>query len=463
MEDGELLAAFARDKSQEAFQELVRRHVDMVYSVCRRQLRDAHWAEDVTQAVFILLARKADSLSGQVVLGGWLYKTAVFACSNARALARTRTYHENRVTPMKAHEEQEDLERAEMEGLLDQGLMELTKSQREVLVLRFFEKIPLAEVARMRQESLYMTQKTLDSGLAKLRRFLAQRGVAAATVAILAAILAEQSAHAVPAGLAASVGSAALTTSALPSYAGNLATQILKQAARAKLMTSLAAVGAVLAFALSLFAMSMPGMSDGKPAAMASNAGKSEGLRSDEIAALRQTLSQAETALRTMDRPALDQVVAFTDPQQAHDWELIWGVFAANQRLKLAAARFGPAKPGQPALTGIKTFGQRLDENLPWVDTAALAWTVQPYSATLKFAYTDKRSESGTIYFIKPDGQWKIDVGRSLEVALDGLGGEGDKTRIAVLQLDVARRAGVVQRLYQMQDALTAVAENIER
>ena len=245
MEDGELLAAFARDKSQDAFQELVRRHISMVYSVCRRQLRDAHWAEDVSQAVFILLARKAETLPGDVILGGWLYKTAVFACSNARGLARTRTYHENRVTPMKVHDEQEDLERAEVEGLLDEGLMELSKSQRARCWCCGSSRRSRAGremLARMRNESLYLTQKTLDSGLAKLRRFCPNAGVAAASLALLGMVL-EESARAVPAGLAASVGNAAQSTSVIPSYAAKLATQILKQAGRAKLMASLAGVG----------------------------------------------------------------------------------------------------------------------------------------------------------------------------------------------------------------------------
>ena len=88
-DDASLLAAFVRDRSEEAFKELVSRHVGMVYSVCYRQLRDAHWAEDVTQAVFILLARKAASLQSGVVLGGWLYRSAVFACSNAVATWKT--------------------------------------------------------------------------------------------------------------------------------------------------------------------------------------------------------------------------------------------------------------------------------------------------------------------------------------------------------------------------------------
>ncbi len=487
MDDADLLASFARDKSQDAFQELARRHVGMVYSVCRRQLGDAHWAEDVTQAVFILLARKAESLPPTVILGGWLYKTAVFACSNARGLKRTRTYHENRVTPMKVQTEQEDLERAEMEGLLDQGLMELSKSQREVLVLRFFEKKPLAEVARMRHESLYLTQKTLDSALAKLRRFLSRRGVAAASAAIHATLLIEQSAHAVPAGLAATVGNAALSSSVgITSYAAQLASQILKQAGRAKLLAAVTAIAALLMLVLTGFAVGMSNRASANDPAHAAPAvaaapgassrdtlnphdteisassrlllpGAPQDIAAD-TAALWKTLARAEIALRTMDTPALNQVVAFTNPQQADNWALMSRVFAADQRLKQAAGtKFGPE--GQ-TLTSIQTFAQRLDQILPLIDKTSLAWTVRSYDASLHFAFKDAQTQGGTLLFIKTDGTWKIDAGRSIDVALEGLG--SNALRIAVEQLNPQERAGVVDHMNQMEQVLSTVAQRVE-
>ena len=76
MSDLELLSQYVRTGSQEAFAQIVRLYVDMVYSAARRQLRDAHLAEDVTQKVFVLLARKAPSLKREVLLGGWLYNAA---------------------------------------------------------------------------------------------------------------------------------------------------------------------------------------------------------------------------------------------------------------------------------------------------------------------------------------------------------------------------------------------------
>ena len=207
MDDATLLADFARDKSEEAFKELVRRHVGMVYSVCYRQLRDAHWAEDVTQAVFILLVRKAASLPSGVVLGGWLYRSAVYACSNARDLKRTRSYHEKLVTPMRITTEPDLVERAELEGLLDEGLMELSKAQREVLVLRFFENKPLTEVCVSGAVSV-CARKSAGFGMRAAAVHGTKRG--GGDTAILAGVLIEQSAKAAPAGLAASAATAAL-------------------------------------------------------------------------------------------------------------------------------------------------------------------------------------------------------------------------------------------------------------
>src|ERR1035437_7203457 len=82
--DGQLLQAYAKSRWEAAFAELVRLHLDWVYSVALRHVGDAHLAEDVAQAVFVLLARKARDLGPGILLGGWLFRTTRHVAGHAR-------------------------------------------------------------------------------------------------------------------------------------------------------------------------------------------------------------------------------------------------------------------------------------------------------------------------------------------------------------------------------------------
>jgi RNA polymerase sigma factor (sigma-70 family) len=74
--DAQLLSAYLQRRSEPAFAELVRRHVDLVFSAAQRMVCDGHLAEDVTQGVFLALAKRADELKDRAVLSGWLLRTA---------------------------------------------------------------------------------------------------------------------------------------------------------------------------------------------------------------------------------------------------------------------------------------------------------------------------------------------------------------------------------------------------
>jgi DNA-directed RNA polymerase specialized sigma24 family protein len=88
-DDLTLLREYAAQHSEPAFAALVNRQVNLAYSVALRQVRDPHLAEEITQAVFIILARKADQLSPHTVLPGWLcgpahYASAAVSSANRR-------------------------------------------------------------------------------------------------------------------------------------------------------------------------------------------------------------------------------------------------------------------------------------------------------------------------------------------------------------------------------------------
>jgi DNA-directed RNA polymerase specialized sigma24 family protein len=93
-DDMDLVREYAARQSEPAFETLVARHVNLVYSSALRQTRDPHLAEEITQAVFIILARKAGSLGAHTILPAWLHRTAVFAAADALKIQRRRAQRE---------------------------------------------------------------------------------------------------------------------------------------------------------------------------------------------------------------------------------------------------------------------------------------------------------------------------------------------------------------------------------
>src|SRR6476646_5268777 len=100
MDDWQCLSEYVHEGSQSAFREVVARHVDLVYATCRRVVRDAHLAEDATQAVFVILAKKARTIRRHTSLVGWLHNTARYVSCNALRVAANRRRHEMEAAKM---------------------------------------------------------------------------------------------------------------------------------------------------------------------------------------------------------------------------------------------------------------------------------------------------------------------------------------------------------------------------
>jgi RNA polymerase sigma factor (sigma-70 family) len=204
-EDAKLLRQYFEDGSQEAFTELVSRHVNLVYFTALRIVGgNAHLADDVTQRVFNDLARKASSLKDRAVLAGWLYTGARYAASQAVRAERRRRTHEQEGQEMNELNSTPDGGWERLGPIIDDTMGELNERDREVVLLRYFQNRPLAEIGTKYSISPDAARMRIDRALEKLRGLLARRGIAS-TSAALAAAFVSQSAMAAPSGLVAKV------------------------------------------------------------------------------------------------------------------------------------------------------------------------------------------------------------------------------------------------------------------
>ena len=167
MQDRLLLRQYVKHGSQAAFAEIVRRHLNLVYSTALREVGDPQTAEDVTQSVFMVLARRAPSLGRNVPLASWLFRTALFASKSAirQEQRRSRREHQASQAAGQPVAQREDLP-------LNAALAALKPGEREAVLLRFFEERSFQEVGEALGISEDAAQKRVSRAIDRMRMSL---------------------------------------------------------------------------------------------------------------------------------------------------------------------------------------------------------------------------------------------------------------------------------------------------
>jgi RNA polymerase sigma factor (sigma-70 family) len=246
--DRQLLDRFSEGREESAFAALVRRHGPLVLGVCRRVLRQEQDAEDVFQATFLVLARKAAAIDRRVSLGGWLYRVAFHMALKTRKQAAARHKRETRAARHEKTDPLAEVSGRELLAVFDEELQHLPECERAALVHCCLQGKTRDEAAREAGCSESTLKRRLERGKERMRRRLANRGLALPT-ALLAATLAQGARAAVPKPLAAAAvraGWLAATGQAPAAAVSVRAASLADEALRAMTAGKVKAVGAVL-------------------------------------------------------------------------------------------------------------------------------------------------------------------------------------------------------------------------
>jgi len=215
----ELLERFTREGSEAAFAEVVRRHLNLVYSAALRQVRQPHLAEEVAQSVFLELAGAASRLKPDSVLAAWLYDVTRRRAINAIRGEVRRRHREHiawEITQMNSADE----DWSRIEPILDEAMSALGSADRTAILLHYFENKSLREVGQALGTTEDAARKRVSRAVERLRNYFGRRSISIGAAGLVADIAAN-AVQAAPSGLAAAISSSALGAhAAMPAAAG---------------------------------------------------------------------------------------------------------------------------------------------------------------------------------------------------------------------------------------------------
>jgi RNA polymerase sigma factor (sigma-70 family) len=315
--DQQLLQRYSQDRAEDAFAELVRRYLNLVYSAALRQVQSPQAAKDVSQSVFNDLARSAGQLKKNTVLSAWLYevtrRTAIdFIRQETRRKAREQAY-----TGMNVIDVASDENWREVLPHLDAAMEELESADRAAVLLRFFENKSLREVGAELGVSDDAARKRIERAVERLRKCMSQRGV---TVAVggLMVLVSANALQAAPAGLAASIASTAFASATISAAAAPGAAKILAGGAFQKVLiiasVGLATVAVVLVWA-----------------------------HSARVSKTKSTAVSVSKPAAAPNEPATQAVAISAEPLKPDAVQLLRGVLQARQQIQSGTLEFEDA------------------------------------------------------------------------------------------------------------------------
>lgn len=248
MDDNALLREYVERESEEAFATLVARHINKVYSVALRHTGNPSEAEEITQAVFVILAKKSRGLRKGVILSGWLYQTARLTSVTFIRSEVRRARRQQEALMQNAVNESDAEAWGQIAPLLDAAMAKLNENDRHAVVLRFFDQKSMKEVGSAMGATEDAAKKRVTRALEKLRKYFSKHGVGS-TTAIIANAISANSVQIAPMSLAkATVAVAVAKNSAVGGSTLTLIKGALKVMAWMKAKTVVAvSVGILLA------------------------------------------------------------------------------------------------------------------------------------------------------------------------------------------------------------------------
>src|SRR6266850_1853453 len=188
MGDMDLVREYALHKSEESFTALVSRHINLVYSVALRQVGNTHQAEEITQTVFVTLARRAGTLSRGTILSGWLFQTARLTAANFVRTQIRRTRREQEAYMQSRLDESGEDVWQKIGHLLNDAISGLAQKNLDAIVVRFIEGRHLKEVSATLGITGDAAKKRVPGAVEKLRAAFSARGAALSGEALTGAI-----------------------------------------------------------------------------------------------------------------------------------------------------------------------------------------------------------------------------------------------------------------------------------